>query len=116
VQFGIDISESGEWVIVAARGDLDLATAPRAASALAQLPPGARRVVVDLSRVDLLDATGFGVLVGLRSRLAQSGGTLVLSCPSPLLDRLDGTGLAATFAVVDSVAAAVGCQPLEGTP
>lgn len=108
--FGIDISERDDWVVVVARGDLDLATAPRVASALAQLPPGAQRVVVDLSGVDLVDTTGMGVLAGLRSRLSRHGGCLVLSCPDALRDQLDRLGLAPSFDVTESVDAAVsGC-------
>lgn len=114
--FGIDISERDDWVVVAARGDLDLATAPKVASALAQLPAGARRVVVDLSGVDLVDPTGMGVLAGLRSRLHRSGGCLVLSCPSPIRDELDRLGLGRSFDVAESVdAALLGC-PGEGRP
>lgn len=115
--FGIDISESGEWVVVSARGDIDLASAPRVASALAQLPPGARRVVVDLSHVDLLDATGIGLLVGLRSRLAQTGGRLVLSCPAHLRHQLERSGVTATFELAESVESVLaGCPVGEGPP
>ena len=105
--FGIDISERDDWVVVAARGDLDLATAPKVASALSQLPAGAQRVVVDLSGVDLVDPTGMGVLAGLRSRLHRTGGCLVLSCTGPLLDELDRLGLARSFEVAESVDAAL---------
>jgi len=103
-------------VIAAARGDLDLATAPRAAAAFAQLPPGARRVIVDLSHVDLLDATGYGLLVGLRRRLARVGGKLVLSCPPSQLRELEGSGPGPGFEVADSVATVLaGCTSAEGT-
>ncbi len=107
--FGMEISEREDWLVLSARGDLDLSSAPRLATALSGLPHGAERVVVDLSRVDLVDATGIGLLVGLQQRLAHHGGRLVLAgCPSPLVDRLAEGGMGGVFESVDSVAAVVG--------
>jgi anti-sigma B factor antagonist len=84
---------------------------------LAQVPSGAERVLVDLARVDLLDATGLGLLAGLRARLAPAGGRLVLSCPDALRARLAAAGLEGAFEVVGSIDAVVaGCPCGEARP
>jgi anti-anti-sigma factor len=45
-------------------------------------------VVVDLSGVELLDATGLGVLVGAHRRAGRVGRRLVLRAVPPRIDRL----------------------------
>ena len=74
-QVSIDIREAGErHVVVAIAGEIDLATAP--------LLEGALRwytecdVIVDLSAVGLLDASGLTVLIRTRKRLRRTGHTL----------------------------------------
>jgi anti-anti-sigma factor len=49
---------------------------------------GAGDLVVDLSKVDLVDATGLGVLVGTRRRALRAGRRMVLRGTPPRLRRL----------------------------
>ena len=57
-------------------GEVDVYTAPRLRERLVELVEGgARKVIVDLSRVEFLDSTGLGVLVGALKRLRAAGGT-----------------------------------------
>jgi anti-anti-sigma factor len=49
---------------------------------------GAGDLVVDLAGVELLDATGLGVLVGAHRRAERAGRRLVLRRVPPRLDRL----------------------------
>ena len=52
------------------------------------------RVVVDLSRVSLLDSRGIGVLAGQRNRLAKDGGEVVLRGPEGMVrNALETVGL-----------------------
>jgi anti-sigma B factor antagonist len=68
---------------------------------------GARHVVVDLSRVEFLDSTGLGVLVGALKRLRAAGGTLGLVCAHErLLKIFRITALDRVFALYDTVEAA----------
>jgi anti-sigma B factor antagonist len=58
--------------IVAAEGQVDLATAPRLAEALAQAHGGdIKEIVVDLTEVDFLDSVGVRVLVEAARDAAQ---------------------------------------------
>lgn len=77
----------GERVELAGR--LDARGAAPARDALhAALATGSGRLVVDLSRVELLDATGLGVLVGAHRRARLDGRELVLSDAPPRVARL----------------------------
>jgi anti-sigma B factor antagonist len=58
--------------VVAAEGQVDLATAPQLAAALAQAQrAGAREIVADLTKVDFLDSVGVRVLVEAAREAAQ---------------------------------------------
>lgn len=79
--FDITLAPSS-WgsVIVAPRGDIDIATAPRLraelVAALTRQPP--RAVICDLSRVEFIDAAGLSVLVhaGQHAEEGRRGFTL----------------------------------------
>src|SRR5690606_25670313 len=76
---------------------------------------GATSVVVDLRRVDFLDSTGLGVLVGALKRLRLAGGQLALVCDSEkLLKVFRITALDRVFTLHDSVEAATAAAPAEG--
>jgi anti-anti-sigma factor len=78
----------GETVVVVS-GRLDGRHAGPARDALhAALGSGSGRVVVDLSGVELLDATGLGVLVGAHRRARAQGRELVLRGTPPRIARL----------------------------
>jgi anti-sigma B factor antagonist len=73
----IDFGVAERWVertvVVAAWGDLDLATAPELADAIeaaAQNEPAA--LIVDLSRVDFLASAGMSVLIAAHRDIAPS--------------------------------------------
>lgn len=94
--------------VVAASGDLDVATAAEFRKALhLLLDAGAGTLVIDLTGVWFLDSTALGVLVGVHKRLLESGGTLQLICPRESLLRIFRlTGLDRVFAIHASLAAA----------
>src|SRR5690606_18575548 len=82
---------------------------------LATIEGGARSVVVDLNRVDFLDSTGLGVLVGALKRLKLAGGRLALVCDSEkLLKVFRITALDRVFTLHDSVEAATTATSPEG--
>jgi anti-sigma B factor antagonist len=106
------------WV----RGELDIATAPTLRRLLAAAHP--RRdlgrddvsLVVDLSGVTFIDASGLGVLVDSARWLGRDGRTLVLRDPSPWTRRLlDITRVRDLFAIeVGPAMAAVGALGANG--
>src|SRR5436189_6311556 len=76
-----------------------------------------RGLVVNLARVNFIDSTGIGVLVGIWHRVRAMNSSPALAAPSPRARSiLDTTGLAKAFSVYDSEAAAVqACrQPAAG--
>ncbi len=70
-------------VVVVVEGELDLATAPTLSMVLRMLvDSGEPWVVVDMSAVAFIDATGIGVLVDAADKAARQGGAFALSRPS----------------------------------
>ncbi len=90
-------------------GEIDVYTAPQLRERLiALVDDGVRKVIVDLSRVEFLDSTGLGVLVGGLKRLRSVGGDLVLVCAHErLLKIFRITGLDRVFTLHETVEDAV---------
>ena len=71
----LETSKQGETNVVSLRGEIDVYTAPRLRQALIDLVEGgAKDIVVDMDRVDFLDSTGLGVLVGGLKRVKSNEG------------------------------------------
>jgi anti-sigma B factor antagonist len=92
-------------VILEVGGEIDVYTAPKLREQLiALVNAGQQHVVVDLSRVDFLDSTGLGVLVGADRRLRARDGSFDLVCPHErLLKVFRITGLDSRFDIHASV-------------
>ncbi len=103
----------GEHTVLEVGGEVDVYTAPRLRERLLELiDGGARRVVVDLGRVDFLDSTGLGVLVGALKRLRTAGGSVALVCDKePLLKIFRITALDQVCPLHPTVDAASGAGP-----
>lgn len=73
------------------------------------LGPNESRVVFDFSNVAFLDSAGLELLLTLREKCFQAGGSLQLACPGPLChDILLATGIAEQFTVFDDLSTAIG--------
>jgi anti-sigma B factor antagonist len=71
-----------EHVVLEVGGEVDVYTAPKLRERLVDMVnAGHTHIVVDLSRVEFLDSTGLGVLVGAHRRLRARDGSLDLVCP-----------------------------------
>jgi anti-sigma B factor antagonist len=78
-----------QGTVVSLAGRLDVLGARAAREALhAAVDGGEGRLVVDLAEVELLDATGLGVLVGTDRRARVAGRRLVLVNAPPRVARL----------------------------
>jgi anti-anti-sigma factor len=74
---------------LALSGRLDASSASEMRDALhAAIDAGAGDLIVDASGVDLVDATGLGVLLGAHRRAARAGRRIVLRDASPRLVRI----------------------------
>lgn len=105
----ITVGETAGWTVVSARGQVDVATAPRLQQTLQRLaPPQQRRLVLDLGAVEYVDAFGLGVLLEAVTRAHRGGGTVALVCTSARVrGLLDHAGLDRLADVHTSVSAAV---------
>ncbi len=108
-----------EHTVLEVGGEVDVYTAPELRTRLVELATaGARSVVVDLRRVEFLDSTGLGVLVGALKRLHAAGGRLALVADHErLLKIFRITALDRVFplyASVDAATAASGADPGTG--
>ena len=105
----LDVTEQNGVSVLAVTGEVDVYTAPRLREKLVELvSQGKYRIVVDLEKVDFLDSTGLGVLVGGLKRLRSHDGDLLLVCTQHrILKVFEITGLTKVFSIHDSVDAAV---------
>src|SRR5437899_1608744 len=91
--------------VVSLRGEIDVYTAPRLRQTLIDLVEGgATDIVVDMERVDFLDSTGLGVLVGGLKRVKDRDGTMKLVANQDrILKIFDITGLSKVFPIFGSL-------------
>ncbi|TML20611.1 MAG: STAS domain-containing protein [Actinobacteria bacterium] len=96
-------------------GEIDVYTAPQLRERLISLVEGGdRHVIVDLARVEFLDSTGLGVLVGGLKRVRAHDGSLDLVCTQErILKIFRITGLTKVFGIHDSVDEAIAARKSE---
>ena len=75
----LETTKRGDASILTLHGEIDVYTAPRLRQAIVDLvEAGEHRIVVDMEKVDFLDSTGLGVLVGGLKRVKTNEGTLAI--------------------------------------
>lgn len=106
--FAIEAEPDGTHVVLAVRGEVDIATAPELRERLAETVVAYDAVVVDLERVPFMDSTGLGVLVAAQRRAAAAGHAVVLARPQRIVrNALHLIQLDAAIGVYESVADAL---------
>lgn len=85
MSFAIETSSDDAHVVLAVRGDVDIATAPVLRERLTHVLADPKAVVVDLGGVGFMDSTGLGVLVAAYNRAVAAGATLVLARPQRIV-------------------------------
>ena len=90
--------------IIELEGEVDVYTAPQLKQQMINLlESGAKELVVDLTKVDYLDSTALGVLIGGLKRMRERDGNMVLVCPSPRIRRVfEITGLDKIFDIFNT--------------
>ena len=95
--------------VVDVEGEIDVYTAPRLRELLIDLVnKNNYQLVVNMEKVEFLDSTGLGVLVGGLKKVRAHDGSLQLVCTQDrLLKIFRITGLAKVFAIHGSTEAAI---------
>ena len=92
--------------VVEVTGEIDVYTAPKLREKLIDLVnKGKFHLLVDMEKVEFLDSTGLGVLVGGLKRVRAHDGSLELVCTQErILKIFRITGLTKVFGIHDSIA------------
>ena len=100
---------AGDRTVVVVGGEIDVYTAPVLRERLNDLVgEGKHHLVVDMEKVEFLDSTGLGVLVGGLKKVRAHDGSLSLICNQDrLLKIFRITGLAKVFVIHESADAAL---------
>ena len=90
-------------------GEVDVYTAPLLRQAIVdQVEAGTKHLLINLGKVEYLDSTGLGILIGGVKRLKEQGGSLRLVGPSARITRIfEITGLNKIFDVYSDEQAAL---------
>src|SRR5690606_27566541 len=109
VDLKLDHHTQDDTEIVVVEGEIDVYTAPRLRELLIDLVnKGNHHLVVDMEKVEFLDSTGLGVLVGGLKRVRAHDGTLDLVCTQErILKIFRITGLTKVFGIYESVQEAI---------
>ena len=101
--------------IVDVEGEIDVYTAPRLRELLIDLVNnGFYQLVVNMEKVEFLDSTGLGVLVGGLKRVRAHDGSLDLVCTQErILKIFRITGLTKVFGIHDTVDEAIAARKSE---
>jgi len=93
-------------------GEVDVYTAPALRQEIMdQVDGGVKHLLVNLSKVEYLDSTGLGILIGGVKRIKEQGGAMRLVGPSPRISRIfEITGLNKIFDVYGTEADALAAK------
>jgi anti-anti-sigma factor len=106
----------GDAVVVAARGEFDLALSSRLREALEDaIREVSPRLVVDLAEASFFDSTGIGALMSASKLARANGGWVRLVRPQPNVRRvLELTQIAQVLGVYDDIESAVESETSVG--
>lgn len=113
-EFRLDVAGPiGGCAVIRVTGEVDVCTAPMLRDQIRELAAeGAVHLIADLGRVDFLDSSGLGALVGGLKRLREVGGSLTLVITAPRILRIfQITGLTKVLPAHRSVTAAITADP-----
>jgi anti-sigma B factor antagonist len=101
VDLSLETRHEDGRTIIEVGGEIDVYTAPKLRDKITELVGnGNYHLVVDMERVDFLDSTGLGVLVGGLKKVRAHDGSMQLICNQErLLKIFRITGLAKVFSI-----------------
>jgi anti-sigma B factor antagonist len=99
-----EMEELAGWAVVRAGGEIDTQTVHEFHETVTRATSRASRVVLDLAGVTFVDSSGLGALIVARNSARESGGSLSLVSPPPVVRRLLGsTRLHDVFDIYDTL-------------
>ena len=115
VDLKLDHHNKDDIEIVDVEGEIDVYTAPRLRELLIDLVNnGHYQLIVNMEKVEFLDSTGLGVLVGGLKRVRAHDGSLDLVCTQErILKIFRITGLTKVFGIHDTVDDAIAHRKSE---
>jgi anti-sigma B factor antagonist len=82
-------TQADGYELLAAEGEIDIATSPRLIAALNEtVTDSTGSLVVDLSRVGFMDSTGLALLVRAQRRMRRRGRGFAVVCPDGPVRRI----------------------------
>lgn len=105
IELSIETRDRGGWSVLDVAGEVDLYSDPKLKERLRSLSDqGKHRIVVNMERVEFIDSTALGVLIGARRRAREHEGEVVLAAPTETVHKvLSITGLDRVFPIRGSV-------------
>ena len=87
--------------VITLEGEIDVYTSIQLKQDISDiLAAGVKYLVLNLSKVEYLDSTGLGVLIGTLKKLRESGGNMIIVGPAMRIMRIfEITGLYKIFAI-----------------
>ena len=103
--FYMEVEARGDVVIFRPRGHVTETASFELAGELAdRIDRGAQRLVMDLAEVDFISSSCLGVFLGAHKRARETGASLVVAAPQPLVREIIlTTRLQELFPIYDSV-------------
>lgn len=105
----IVIRKDAEVPIIDLAGELDAYTSARFRESMLELiENGAASLVISMLRVEYIDSSGLGALVGGLKRASEHGGRIVIVCDNPQVRKVfEITGLERVFPLFEAEGDAV---------
>ena len=113
MDLSLETRQENGRTIIEVGGEIDVYTAPKLRECITNLvDEGQVDLIIDLERVEFMDSTGLGVLVGGLKKIRTRGGSLSLVCTQErLLKIFRITGLGKVFAIHASQDEALSATP-----
>lgn len=102
MQLNIESEEKEDLVVLKAKGEVDVYTAPALKEAVLAALAKANSIAFDLSETSYIDSTGLSVLIGALKRTKSQDGRVVILNPHPNVRKiLEITGLDRALPIED---------------
>ena len=100
----INVRKDGDIPVIELEGEVDAYTAGRFREVmLEQIDDGKANLVISMAKVEYIDSSGLGALVGGLKRASERDGRIVIVCPGMQVRKVfEITGLEKVFPIFDA--------------